>query len=401
MKIIQINSVYNSGSTGKIVYDCHKYYLSQGVDSLVCFGRGQETQDKGVFKVCTELYSKLNNLYSRLSGIMYGGLMFSTKRLISIIAKEKPDVVHLHCINGYFINIYKLVTYLNNNKIPTVLTLHAEFMYTGNCGHAFECEKWKTGCGKCANFRQITKSLFIDNTSRSWAMMKRSFDGFGDNLIVTSVSPWLYERASNSPILNQFKHKVVLNGIDTSVFKLRTPSTIRYEKRENEKIVFFVTPEFSIDPQHIKGGKYVFELAKELKDITFLIAGPYDTSIVFPRNVVMLGMVNDKETLSEYYNIADVTLLTSKRETFSMVCAESLCCGTPVIGFKAGAPEKISLPEYSKWVDYGNLDALKKTLVSALDQVVEKQKISDKAKLVYDRNIMADNYLSVYNELLS
>lgn len=99
---------------------------------------------------------------------MYGGCLISTDKLFRIIKKEKPDIVHLHCLNGYFINIYRLITFLKNNNYKTVLTLHAEFMYTANCGHALECDKWKTGCGKCPRLRSETKSWFIDGTAKSW-----------------------------------------------------------------------------------------------------------------------------------------------------------------------------------------------------------------------------------------
>jgi len=42
-----------------------------------------------------------------------------------------------------------------------------------------------------------------------------------------------------------------------------------------------------------------------------------------------------------------------------MVCAESLSCGTPVVGFQAGAPEIISIKRFSEFVPQGDIDALK------------------------------------------
>ena len=219
MKILQVNCVYRKGSTGKIVYDIHTELQRQGICSIVCYGRGKKCIEQNVYKVCPEWYSKLNNLWSRISGLMYGGLYFSTHKLIQIIERENPDIVHLQCINGYFVNIYKIVEYLNLHNIKTILSLHAEFMFTANCGHAFECEKWKTGCGHCPRFRQETKSLFIDGTHLSWKLMKNAFDGFGDRLIVTSVSPWLENRARQSPILSDVRHVTVMNGLDTNVFK--------------------------------------------------------------------------------------------------------------------------------------------------------------------------------------
>ena len=120
--------------------------MKRKIDSVVFYGRRFETSDRNVHKICSEIYGKLNNGFSRVTGLMYGGCFTATNRLISAINREKPDVIHLQCLNGYFVNIYKLLNFLNKNRIPTVLTLHAEFMYTANCGHAYECEKWKTGC---------------------------------------------------------------------------------------------------------------------------------------------------------------------------------------------------------------------------------------------------------------
>ena len=242
MKILQINCVYKTGSTGKIVADIHNELLKSGYESIVCYGRGDRVSEHNVYKSCTEPYSKLNNAISRITGSMYGGLYWSTKKLISTIKKEKPDVVHLHCINGYFVNIFKLIAWLKKSSIKTVLTLHAEFMHTANCGYALDCEKWKTGCGKCPRLKKETNSLFIDGTHSSWVKMKKAFDGFNENLIVASVSPWLMERAKQSPILADKKHTVVYNGLDTDVFKLYEAQDLKDKHGiADEKIIFHAT----------------------------------------------------------------------------------------------------------------------------------------------------------------
>ena len=201
MKVLQVNCVYKKGSTGKIVHDIHTELEKRGIESVVCYGRGARIREPHVYKTCPEWYSKLQNLLSRFTGLMYGGCLFSTAKLIRTIKKEKPDIVHLHCINGYFVNIYRLVTWLKRSGIKTVLTLHAEFMHTANCGYALDCEKWKSGCGKCPRLRRETKSFLFDRTHASWRKMKKAFEGFGEDLIITSVSPWLMERAQDSPIL--------------------------------------------------------------------------------------------------------------------------------------------------------------------------------------------------------
>ena len=54
MKILQVNSVYKKGSTGKITYDLHKGLLARGEESVVCYGRGAQYREPHGCKVCGE-----------------------------------------------------------------------------------------------------------------------------------------------------------------------------------------------------------------------------------------------------------------------------------------------------------------------------------------------------------
>ena len=401
MKVLQINNVYNFGSTGKITRDIHQTLLREGVESLVCYGRRYKTDDKGVIKVCSEVYGKANNLLSRITGIPYGGCHLSTNKLIRIIRKEKPDVVHLQCLNGFFVNIYRLIEFLKQEQISTVLTLHAEFMHTANCGHAYDCEKWKTGCGNCPNARKATGSYFFDRTHHSWIRMKKAFEGF-EKLTVVSVSPWLMERAQHSPILADKNHVTIYNGLDTSIFHPYDTQELRRALgiQPDEKVIFHATPSFSLNPDHIKGGYYIRELAERMKkdNVKIVVAGPAETDEQLPENMIMLGRVADQKKMAQLYSLADVTVLTSKRETFSMVCAESLCCGTPVVGFKAGAPEQISLKECSEFCEYEDVDGLI-AAVAAADWSGETTRVAVAAQERYSREAMVEKYIKIYCEM--
>ena len=406
MKVLQVNCVYQNGSTGKIVKDLHIELQKRKIQSVVCYGRGKRICEYGVNKICHEWYSKINNLMTRFTGVMYGGCFFSTNKLISIVKREKPDIVHLQCINGYFVNIYRLVEWLKNKNIKTILTLHAEFMYTGGCGHSLDCSQWSTdaGCGHpaCPRWRKETKSLLFDRTSVMWKRMKDAFDGFNKSLIVTSVSPWLMERAECSPILRGKKHRVVLNGLDDAVFHYYDVRSLR-EKHclKGEKLLFHATPYFSAQPDHIKGGYYTLELAKRLRshDIRLIVAGAHADDMEVPDNVVLLGRVSDQNLLAQYYSMADLTLLTSRKETFSMVTAESLCCGTPVVGFQAGAPEQIAIPEYSRFVEHGDLDALEGCVRDMLERPCDKMEVSTQALAKYGKGRMCEEYIKIYQRL--
>ena len=82
-----------------------------------------------------------------------------------------------------------------------------------------------------------------------------------------------------------------------------------------------------------------------------------------------------------------------------MVCAESLCCGTPVVGFNAGGPETIALPEYSIFVEQGQDDKLEEALNKIFETKIDKRVIAQKAIETYGQDTMCKKYYNVYNKL--
>lgn len=395
VKVLQVNNVYGEKSTGKLTMELHRGLLRSGHESVVVFGRGTGKEEPGVIRLCPEWYGKANGALARLRGISYGGCLLSTLRLMGIIRREKPDVVHLQCINGSFVNIYRLVRWLKRNRVKTVVSLHAEFMYTGNCGHAFDCEQWKTGCRKCPDKKRATKSWFFDRTGASWKRMRDAFSGFEEDCIIAPVSGWTESRAKEADILKNFTFCTVFNGVNVDVFH---PAAGGAEK--DKPTVLNVTAQFSPEPSHPKGGWYLTELANRMPDVAFWVAGPGEKPENCPENLKLLGVIGDQRELARLYSQADLSLVVSRRETFSMPCAESLCCGTPVAGFKAGAPEQISLPQYSEFVPFGDLDVLETVIRKWLKSNTDSAQIAAAGAEAYSSETMIRNFSEVYRRLL-
>ena len=138
-----------------------------------------------------------------------------------------------------------------------------------------------------------------------------------------------------------------------------------------------------------------------MRTVAFVIIASYsNVDVELPANVFVVGSMADQNMLAEYYSSCDVTLLTSKKETFSMVTAESLCCGTPVVGFKAGGPESITLENYSFFANYGDWESLKDYLLTALSKKYVREDIAKEAHKKYAKEVMAQGYLELYKNLL-
>lgn len=160
MKVVQINCLFGTGSTGKIVEALYDYSKAQGDDSYVIYGIGEKQDDDHLIRTTPWVVRKAQSFRSRITGYPYGGCIWGTATALSALERIKPDIVHMQCANGYMVNIYRILEYLKEHRIPTVITNHAEFMYTGGCTHTVDCDKWLTGCHDCdkistAAFREL------------------------------------------------------------------------------------------------------------------------------------------------------------------------------------------------------------------------------------------------------
>jgi glycosyltransferase involved in cell wall biosynthesis len=192
-------------------------------------------------------------------------------------------------------------------------------------------------------------------------------------------------------ILGSFPFQTVLNGVDTSVFFREK------DHASKENTVLSVTAHFSPERDHHKGGWYLIQLAKRMPEVTFLVAGKADAVEDLPENLQLLGEIRDQKELARLYREAKVSLVTGRRDTFSMPCAESLCCGTPVVGFEAGAPEQISLPVYSAFAPYGDLPKLEALLRHWLERYdLDRRTLAETACRTYSTQTMVRNFMEVY-----
>ena len=169
-------------------------------------------------------------------------------------------------------------------------------------------------------------------------------------------------------------------------------------------MVLYVTACFYGDRPE-KGSEQLLRLAEQMatEPVVFAVAGDHVPNVVVPSNVVLLGRIADQRELAQLYSAADLTLITSRRETFSMPVAESLCCGTPVVGFRAGGPESIALQEYSAFTAFGDVKSLAEAIREkwlCFKNPERAQMIRAAAQQCYGKAVMAQQYISIYEELI-
>ncbi len=398
MNIALVDVNYSLSSTGKILKDLKYYYESRGNNVLACFGRGRPVDEPGVIKVSSDLETYIHAGFTRLTGYTGCFSYFSTKNLIKELSTFKPDVVHLHELHGYYVDFYEVVEWLIDNNIPVVWTFHCEFMYTGKCGHAYDCVKWKHGCGKCPALADYPAS-FVDRTASMYVKKKNLFADF-EKLKIVTPSFWLLNRVKQS-FLDAKDCRVIHNGIDTTnIFYPRKSIPKNLAGFDLSKPTVLAVAPYILEES--KGGEWVLTLAERFgPQMNFILVGVDDLTRVFPQNVFVFARTSDQSELAEFYSLADLFLICSKRENFPTTCLEALACGTPVIGFDEGGTSETAPSPHGKFVEYGNLDKLENVIRSHFDKLemlADAESCRNFAVRNYAKEVMAENYLKLYLE---
>lgn len=400
MKVLLIDVNCKHSSTGKIVYDLYTGLNNSGNEAAICYGRGPLVKEKNIYKFGLDIETYFHAGMSRLTGLMGFFSIISTIRLINYIREFKPDVVHIHELHAYFVNYGPVINFLKKNRIKTIWTFHCEFMYTGKCGYTFECEKWKKQCNSCPQLKEYPKSLVFDFSRFMFKYKKNLFEDF-NNLTIVTPSQWLADRVKLS-FLKETKIEVIHNGVDVEVFYYRDKVKIREDlgiKKKN--VVISIAPDILKNPR--KGGKWVLEIANLMieDDVHFVLVGEDNSDIAYRDNVSIISKISDQNNLAEYYSMADLFVICSKIETFSMTSAEALCCGTRVVGFKSGAPETVFREPEAVFIDYGNIDELIKVVKKAVINHSDKKDVSEKMSEFLSNKRMIELYSKVYSKAVS
>lgn len=396
MKVLQINSVYEKGSTGKIVKDCEDLFKEYGIETYVITGQ-DKFDSPNVFVTNTPFSLKWSILMTRLFGRHGFYNKRATRKALRFIDRVSPDIVNLQNIHGHYINIEILFKYLKEKNIPVVWTLHDCWSFTGHCSHFdyIGCDGWKNSCGNCPQRRKYPDSWFFDRSKRNLRDKREIFTSLEKMHIVTP-SNWLTNLAKQS-FLSKYPVTTIHNGIDTESFRPRESDLRKKLGLEDKFIYLGIVSSF----KGTKGGRHFLELSKMLKDDEHIVLlSLADKDVTIPDNITVLPATNSREELSLVYSMADVFINPTMQDTFSMINVEALACGVPVVTFRTGGSSESLTEECGIVVPKGDT----KALYEAAQQVKKgkiKREFCRQRGLEFDRKVRFKEYIDIYKELLN
>ncbi len=340
MRVLFINSFFSVGGPPRIVRGIYDVLSEKGHECALAAGREKPLEYMNTVPIGGKINKYLHAVDSYIFDRQGFGSKGPTKRLIKFIESYKPNIIHLHNLHGYYINIEVLFDYLKKAGLPVVVTLHDCWMMTGHCAH-FDfvgCERWKSGCFDCPEKGAYPRSFGFDNSKSNYVRKKAAFTGVG-NLTIVGVSNWLAQLAKES-FLGEYPVRAIHNGIDLEKFKV-TPGNFREKYGlEDKKIILGVAQNW----MERKGVEDFARLAELLDDSykIVMVGVTQEVRELLPESILALERTENIEQLCEIYTAADVFLNMTKNDSFPTVNLEALACGTPVVTYRTGgSPEAI------------------------------------------------------------
>lgn len=361
MKIIQIDSIYQYSSTGRTTAQVHHYLLDHGIESYVA-ACNVDGKDPHFIKIGNIWSRKYHSFMSHLFGRQAHYSVRATKKIVNEIDRIKPDCCHLRILHTNMINLEVLLSFLAVKNIPTVLTLHDCWFFTGHCCYftAARCDKWKQSCGNCPEIKHWNTSWFFDRSSQNLKEKQRLLKSI-KRLAVVGVSDWVTEFVYESILKDAKIIRRIYNWVDTERFTY-TESSIKLNMGLKDKFLIMSCAQNWSDQ---KGICDIITIAKRLPDYHFVILGNVPRKYMpMPNNVHIIGPVKSVSELVAFYSCCDVYLNVSAFETFGKVTIESMSCGTPVVAYKVTATPELIKAGCGYLVDYQDFDSVVNCLKS-------------------------------------
>ena len=406
MRIVQINSVVNTGSTGKIAEAIGKEILRAGGSSCIAYGRSIGSGDSQ-----SELY-RIGNQFSNFRDLVSSRFLdnqgfnstFATKKLLRFLEQKEIDLLHLHNLHGYYLHMGVLLSWAANRSVPIVLTLHDCWTFTGHCAYydLISCEKWRTGCHSCPQTKAYPKSFGIDNSKPNFERKQMLFHNL-KSFTTVAVSNWLNNQIQEST-LKPTKKFVVHNGVNLDIFMPYNDDNHNALRRKygmgKEPILLGVANVWDTR----KGLNDLISVSKSLNTAHILVLIGLTQSQIddLPDGIYGLTRTENQIDLSLFYSAADVYVNPTYEDNFPTTNIEALACGTPVITYNTGGSPEAICERSGKVVPVGNIEALKKAVKKTLGRKEEfTGHCVARAKELFDEKKVYKKYIEIYEDLIS
>jgi len=259
----------------------------------------------------TFLHSPFNYLRSFRLDLMFAWIFykpFTLIKLIFLIRKIKPNIVHIHYPDAQIFEIFVLKKIF---EFDLIISCH------GN---------------DIIQLESISKNNF------KYKIFQKLLD---KTFLITACSDFLKNKILKiSSKSNHNKIQTMYNGVSDSFLN-------KHLKREKDHYIFSIGRFV-----HKKGFDILNEVSRNIPEIEFQLGGGSKDEFLqsFPGNSMKFNFLGQLTYIESFkkYSKAKITIVPSREEPFGIVIAEALCCGSPIVATNVGGiPEVITLAKTS------------------------------------------------------
>lgn len=329
--------------------------------------------------------------YARSEGGRRWNRRWQLKKLLNLLAVEKPDVINLHAFNEWSRpGLPRACAAAFSEIAPVVWTLHDLWPLTGVRGFT----------GSYARSRQAV--LDGAKTPDGRALVR-----IGQRLTFVGPSGWMCELASAGYGTANGIERIPY-GIDTDEFCPMHQKSAREVWRlpEAPPIVLALSHHLH---STLKGIETLLEAADRLPAGTTLLLAGYpgtDPDLYRRSNVKLIEPIHDVRLLRTLYACADIVAVPSHEDNLPNVMLEALACGVPVVGAKVGGIPDVVRPGETGWlVDSHDPSEWAAVLSDAIADVrsapaVWRERTRRAVEQEYALSVQADRYRELFERIL-
>lgn len=269
-----------------------------------------------------------------------------SKRLLSSLKKQQPDLVHLHWLYpaGLTVPVLKKAGY------TVVLTLHGGDWYSNVSSHK-RMALLKTSLQMCDKIICVGKQL-IEDIGNYHSALKDKLVHIPHGIDTDCFFP--------SGDVNPIKNKPTWNRTKTNILCVAN----LYHGKGIDLLIKAFAALSGREKCHLHIISPGGDQSTKTEIQTLINTYSLDHQVSF------YGAQN-RQQLAGFYRAADLLVSPSRKEGFGLVVAEAIACGTPVLATRSGGPTEIVTNENGLLVETNSVDALKdgmEVLLTSLEQ---------------------------------
>ncbi|MEM8863544.1 MAG: glycosyltransferase [Chloroflexota bacterium] len=419
LSIIHVNTADVGGGAERFAINLHRELEQTCTNSTFYVGyrSTNAARDSGIRRFAEEpvwhLWPKFLRSMHKNRGAE--AFHFPQSHLLKVLNPSKVDLIHLHNLHGDYFDLRQLPEL--TAQIPTVLTLHDEWTFTGHCAYSIECDRWKSGCGNCPDLKRYP-AVKSDRTAGNWLIKADIFRQ--SKLHVVTPSNWMAERAAQSLLTSAIQSiQVIPNGVDQTVFKPGDKQASRQSISvpNDAFMLLFIANHAKTNPfkdfETIRSMFLILARSHPSSHFLLLVIGDEGEEVKIGSSAMkFIPFQKSASTMAKFYQAADLYVHAAKADNFPTVILEALSTGTPVVATDVGGVSE-------QVAHLGNVDANfatgiltnpphAKNLANAVSYLEASPKLIDQmgqnayrfAQSEFDSSLQLSRYFQLYEDVI-